>query len=123
MIRFAGLICLLLSLFSGPALARSCIVPFIRTVDNQTVNGTMHVVSGKRCSIVLLRSAGPILSTKVISRPSNGNVSINGGRVVYVSTARYIGDDHFTYIRQGLNVVNQPITRTINVKVKVLSQL
>src|SRR5262245_29424371 len=55
MIRFAGrLICLLLSLFSGPSLARSCIVPFIRTVDNQTVNGTMHVVSGKRCSIVLL---------------------------------------------------------------------
>src|SRR4051812_15837136 len=51
LIRFAGpgLLCLVLSV-SGPASAGSCVVPYIRTLDNQTVNGTMYVVSGKHCS-------------------------------------------------------------------------
>jgi hypothetical protein len=123
MIRFTGLLCLLLSVLSGPALAGSCVVPYIRTIDNQTANGTMYVVSGKRCSIVLLRSAGPMHSAKLVSRPSNGSVSIDGGRVVYVSSAGYVGDDHFTYARQGLNALNQPVTRTINVNVKVSARL
>ncbi|MGY8683554.1 Ig-like domain-containing protein [Bradyrhizobium sp. UFLA05-153] len=123
MIRFAGLLCLLLSVLTGPALAGTCVVPYIRTLDNQTVNGTMYVVSGKRCSIALQRSAGPIHSVKLVSRPSNGSVSINGGQVVYVSSAGYVGDDHFTYARQGLNALNQPITRTVEVTVKVSARL
>jgi hypothetical protein len=123
MIRFAGLLCLLLSVLSGPALAGSCVVPNIRALDNQTVNGTMYVVSGKQCGIVLLGSPGPIHSSKLVSRPRYGSVLINGGRVVYVSSPGYIGDDHFTYARQGLNALNQPITRTVDVNVKVSARL
>jgi hypothetical protein len=123
MIRFAGLLCLLLSVFSGPALARSCAVPVIRELDNQTVDGTMYAVSGKRCGIALMLSAGPIHSAKLVSRPSKGSVSIDGNRLVYTSTAGYIGDDHFTYARQGLNTRNQPITRTVVVNVKVSAPL
>jgi hypothetical protein len=123
MIRFAGLLCLLLLVLSGPALAGSCVVPFIRTLDNQTVNGTMYVASGKRCSISVLRSLGPVHSVKLISRPSKGSVSINGGQVVYLSSAGYVGDDQFTYARQGLNSLNQPITRTVVVSVKVSGRL
>ena len=87
------------------------------------MNGTMYVVSGKQCSIVLQRSAGPIHSARLVWGPSNGRVSINGGRVVYISSAGYVGDDRFTYARQGLNALNQPVTRTINVNVKVSSRL
>jgi hypothetical protein len=123
MIRLAGLLCLLLLAPSGPALAGSCVVPFIHAIDNQTVNGTMYVASGKRCSISLLRSPGPIHSVKLISRPSKGSVSINGGQVVYVSSTGYVGDDQFTYARQGLNALNQPITRTVVVNVKVSARL
>ena len=123
MIRVAGLLCILLSVLSGPALAASCVVPYIRTLDNQTVNGTMYAVSGKQCSIGLTRSSGPIHSVKLVSRPSNGSVSIDGGRVVYVSSAGYVGVDHFTYARQGLNALNRPITRTVVVNVKVSARL
>jgi hypothetical protein len=123
MIRFAGLLCLLLSVLSGPALAGSCVVPHIRTLDNQTVNGTMYVVSGQRCSIVMVLSPGPVHGAKLVSRPSHGSVSIDGGRVVYASSAGYIGDDHFTYARKGLNPLNQPVTRTVDVNVKVSARL
>jgi hypothetical protein len=71
MIKVAGL-CLLLSVLSGPALAGSCVVPVIRELDNQTVNGTMYVVSGKRCGVGLLLSVGPIHSAKLVSRPARG---------------------------------------------------
>jgi hypothetical protein len=117
------MLCLLLSVLSGPALAGSCAVPYIPTLDNQTVQGTMYVVSGKQCSIGLARSSGPMYSVKLVSRPGKGSVSINGDRVVYVSSAGYVGDDHFTYAREGLNTRNQPITRTIVVNVKVSAQL
>jgi hypothetical protein len=83
----------------------------------------MYAVSGKHCSIGLARSSGPIHSVKLVSRPSNGSVSIDGGRVVYVSSAGYVGDDHFTYARQGLNALNRPITRTVVVNVKVSARL
>jgi len=122
-VRFTGLLCLLLPLLSGPALAGSCVVPSIRTLDNQTVNGTMYVASGKRCSIVLQRSPGPTFSATLVTRPSKGSVSITGGRVVYVSSAGYVGDDHFTYARQGLNAHNQPVTRTVDVNVRVSARL
>ena len=68
-------------------------------------------------------AVGPIHSARLLSRPSKGSVSIDGNRVVYTSTAGYVGDDHFTYARQGLNTRNQPITRTVVVNVKVSAQL
>ena len=82
MIRFAGLTCLLLSVLSGPALAASCVVPFIRTLDNQTVTGTMYVVSGKRCSIILQRSAGPIHGVKLVSA---AQTTVSGQTVISFS--------------------------------------
>jgi hypothetical protein len=118
-----GIFCFWLLAISGPALASSsCAVPNIRTLDNQTVYGTMYAVSGKRCSITLLRTGGPIQSTRLVAQANNGSVSVSGNRVIYVSRSGYAGDDHFVYARQGMDMMNRPITRTVDVSVKVAAQ-
>jgi hypothetical protein len=118
-IRILGFLCLWLLAISSPALARSCIVPTILTLDNQTVQGTMYAASGRRCSIILLRSPGPIYSTRLIAQASHGTVSVEGNRIVYVSRPGYAGDDRFSYAKQGLDRINNPVTRTVEVTVKV----
>jgi len=122
MIRLAGCLgfCVWFLAISTPAAeARNCAVPTIRTLDNQTVQGTMYAVSGKRCSIILLRSRGPIYTTRLVAQPKNGRVSLSGNRVVYMSRPGYSGDDRFVYARQGLDMINRPVTRTVEVDVKV----
>jgi hypothetical protein len=119
MIRTIGFFCFWLLAISGPALARSCIVPFIRTLDNQTAQGNMYAASGKRCSIILLRSPGPIYSTRLVAQASHGNVSVEGNQVVYVSRPGYAGEDRFAYSKQGFDSINRPITRTVEVTVRV----
>jgi hypothetical protein len=123
MIKTVGIVVVAMSVMAGPAVAGSCIVPFIKTLDNQTVFGTMYAASGKSCSITVVRSPGPIFSASVVKQPSNGSVSINGGRVVYLSRPGYVGDDRFVYARQGLDAMNRPIKRTVDVSVKVSSRL
>jgi hypothetical protein len=83
----------------------------------------MYAASGKRCSITVMRTPGPVFSARVVTQPSNGRVSINGNRVVYLSRPGYVGDDRFVYARQGLDAINRPITRTVDVNVKVSSRL
>jgi hypothetical protein len=120
MIRTLGLFCLWMLATSAPALASShCIVPFIHTLDNQTVQGTMYAASGKRCAIILVRSPGPIFSTRLVAQASHGNVAVEGNRIVYVSRPGYAGDDRFTYAKQGFNALNHPVSRTVEVSVKV----
>jgi len=120
MIRLVGCLCLWFLAIAAPAVAASgCSVPFIRTFDNQTVQGTMYAVSGRRCSIILLRSRGPIYTTRVVAQPKNGRVAVSGNRIVYMSRTGYSGDDSFTYARQGMDTINRPITRTVEVNVKV----
>jgi hypothetical protein len=123
MIKSLAIACLSLLVMSSSALASSCIVPFIKTLDNQTVFGTMYAVSGKSCGIVLIRSPGPIHGAGLVTRPSNGRVSIGGGRVAYTSRPGYVGDDRFVYARQGFDALNRPVTRTVDVTVKVTSRL
>ncbi|MDI1262329.1 MAG: hypothetical protein PS018_03610 [bacterium] len=123
MIRTIGIFSIWLFAISGPALASpGCIVPFIRTLDDQTVSGTMYAVSGKRCSITVARSPGPIFTTRLIAQASNGRVSVSGNRVVYVSRPGYNGDDRFAYVRHGLDSINRPISRTVEVNVKVAAR-
>jgi hypothetical protein len=123
MIRIIGLSCVLLAAFGSQALAGNCRVPFIRTLAGQTVQGTMFAVSGKRCSIVLTRSKGPTFGTKLVSSPSNGSVSISGNRIVYVSRSGFVGEDHLSYARVGQDTLNHPITRTVDLTVKVSEHL
>ena len=113
------MLCFWLLVLSGPALAAPCIVPFIRTLDNQTVQGNMYATSGKRCSIILLRSPGPIHSTRLVGQASHGHVSVEGNRVVYVSSPGYTGEDRFAYAKEGFDRLNTPITRTVEVTVRV----
>jgi hypothetical protein len=118
-----GFLCLWLSAISSHASASaSCAVPATRTLDNQTVYGTMYAVSGKPCNIMLLRTSGPIQSTRLVAKASRGNVSISGNRVTYVSRQGFAGDDHFIYARQGSDMLNRPITRTVDVTVKVAAR-
>jgi hypothetical protein len=120
MIRFPGVCCFWLLAASDAALAASgCIVPNIRTLDNQTVQGTMYAASGKRCSIVVNRSAGPVYTTRLVTQARNGSVSVSGQRVVYVSRPGYAGNDHFVYARSGMDGANRPTTRTVEVSVIV----
>lgn len=100
--------------------ASACSVPFIRTLDNQTVDGSMTVRSGKNCRIVLARSHGPIYSAHIVQKPSNGTAQIDGGnRVIYKSRAGFVGSDSFTYARRGLDTRNNPVTRTVRIVVRV----
>jgi hypothetical protein len=123
MIRTMGVFCFWLLATSGPALASSrCIVPLIRTLDNQTVQGTMYAASGKRCSIILIRSLGPIHTTRLVAQASHGTVFVEGNRIVYVSRPGYAGDDHFVYAKQGFDTINRPISRTVEVSVKVAAE-
>jgi hypothetical protein len=108
-------------LLSAPA-ALACRVPSIRTLDNQTVTGTMFAASGRRCSIIVRNSRGPIFSAALVSSPRNGTVAVAGGRVTYTSRAGFVGDDEFTYARRGLNSRNEPIVKTVNVTVKVAAK-
>src|SRR3569833_575553 len=119
MIRAVGLSCVLLAALSSQAFAGTCRVPFIRTLAHQTVKGTMFAVTGKPCSIVLTRSMGPMFVTRLVSSPSHGAVSVSGNRIVYVSRPGFIGDDHLSYARDGQDVLNRPITRTVDLTVKV----
>jgi hypothetical protein len=83
----------------------------------------MYAVSGKRCSITLLGTGGgPIHGTRLVAHANNGSVSVSGNRIIYVSRPGYAGDDHFVYARQGSDMLNRPITRTVDVSVKVAAQ-
>ena len=124
MIKKVGFVALLLLSPSGYALAStSCAVPSISTPDNATVQGTMYVASGKRCSIVINHTRGPIYTTALVTPARIGKVSINGYRVTYIARPGYTGGDHFAYVRRGTDAVNRPITRTIEVDVTVQTQL
>src|SRR5512146_2925033 len=109
----------LLLVIAGPASAAAgdCSVPSIRTLDNQTVDGTMTVKSGKRCFIWLRYSHGPIFTAHIVTRPSHGSLSIDANnRIVYQPARNYTGSDSFTYARKGQDTRNNPITRTVRVR-------
>jgi hypothetical protein len=119
-----GISSLWLLAMAGPTLASSrCIVPLIRTLDKQTVQGTMYAASGKGCSIILIQSRGPIHTTRLVAQASHGRVSVEGNRIVYVSSPGYVGDDHFVYSKHGFDTINRPISRTVEVNVKVAARL
>ena len=120
LIRTVGVLCFWLPAMCGAAQAsRHCFVPFIRTLNNQTVPGTMYVMSGKRCSLVMLRSRGPTFITRLVAQAEHGHVSVEGNRVVYVSRPGFVGSDHFVYLKAGLDTINRPVSRTVEVSVNV----
>ena len=102
--------------------AAACRVPPIKTLDNQTVTGYMFTTSGRRCGIKVRNSRGPILSAALVNNAKNGNVVVRGGIIAYTPRAGFVGDDEFTYARRGLNTRNEPIVRTVTVKVNVAAK-
>jgi hypothetical protein len=123
MFRAAVVLCVWLSFVCTPAFATSCWTPTTRILANQTVQRDMFLVSGKRCSLVVLRSLGPIYSARLIAPPRSGRVSIRGGRITYVSRPGYLGDDHFMFAREGTDPMNRPVTWTIEMNVHVKERL
>jgi hypothetical protein len=114
--------CLILIALAVDASAR-CSVPYIRTFNNQTVDGRMTVSSGDRCSIKLKRSTGPTFSVDIVQRPAHGTVVIEAPhRVIYRSRAGYVGSDAFTYARRGLDINNNKSVRTVRVSVSVTAR-
>ena len=108
---------LLLTLSGQPA--QACVMPFVRSLHNQTVDGFMVVRPGKRCHITF-RSGGPTESTHIVQRPSHGSVSLGAiGRVTYQPHAGFAGNDMFIYQRRGLDARNNPSVRTVRVNVTV----
>ena len=109
---------LMLALTAGPALAK-CHVPFIRTLDNQTVTGYMFADSNRPCRINMKSSSGPMQSVQIVARAANGSVQANGTRVIYRSRAGYSGRDEFTYARRGHNRHNMPVVKTVRIIVSI----
>jgi hypothetical protein len=99
--------------------ASRCDVPLIRTLDNQTVSGTMYAVSGKPCSITVRFTNGPMETAAVVQNASNGHVTASGQKITYISRVGFVGEDHFTYARHGVNNLNTPVVRTVSVTVQV----
>jgi hypothetical protein len=99
--------------------APRCDVPLIRTLDNQTVSGTMYATSGRPCGIVVQHTNGPMFSAELVQIAKNGKVVVAGGKIVYTSRPGYVGEDQFTYARRGMNNRNEPVVRTVNVTVQV----
>ena len=116
-----GLNCaLLILMMTGVQAAPNCSVPRIRTLNGQTVDGTMTVKSGKRCSIVMRNSRGPTFDVRIVTQPSYGGIRIEAPhRIVYQSRTGFVGDDSFTYARRGFDTRNNPVTRTVRIAVTV----
>jgi hypothetical protein len=124
MTRVAGLLCIwLMVLCTSPAFATNCWAPTARILANETVQRTMQVVSGRRCSLVVLRTLGPIYGARLTVPPTTGRVSIQDGRVTYFSRQGYLGEDRFVFAREGKDRFNQPATWTIEVNVQVKERL
>jgi hypothetical protein len=123
MIRTIGLSCILLAAFGSQAFAASCAVPRYNTLKNQTVQANMFVVSGRRCSVISLRTAGPTFGARVVEQPAHGRAAVQGRRIVYVSRPGYVGDDRFIFARHGLDTANQPRTNTVEMHVRVSERL
>ena len=105
---------------SVAAQAQNCHVPYIRTLENQTVDGYMTVKAGKRCSIVLRNSSGPVETTRITGGPSAGVATARGTRVTYIARSGYTGPDRFAYARTGQDRYGRSTVRTVNVNVRVV---
>lgn len=82
----------------------------------------MYAVSGKPCAIVIRYTNGPLHAAEVVQNASNGRVTVSGQRVVYASRAgNFVGDDRFTYARRGMNNLNTPVVRSVDVTVHVVA--
>jgi hypothetical protein len=123
MIKCAVLSCVLTMAFSAAASAANCVVPSIRTLENQTVQGHMYAKTGKHCSIIVLGSRGPMTGARVLSSPAHGTVGVQGQHIVYRSSPGFVGEDHFSYVRQGADSLNRPVTKGVEVTVHVSQQL
>jgi hypothetical protein len=83
----------------------------------------MVVVSGKQCSLVVANSMWAMPSARLLAPPTAGRVTIRGGRVTYIARQGYVGDDRFTFIREGTDEMNQPASWTVEINVQVKERL
>jgi Bacterial Ig domain len=120
MLRSFLVLGLILISFSAPAFSADCSVPRIPTLDNQTVDGTMTVKAGKRCTIRLLASSGPMFSVDVVQKPANGTVTTSISSVRDTPKPGFTGTDSFTYARKGFTKLNQPSVKTVRIAVTVV---
>jgi hypothetical protein len=117
MIRIACVAAVLIGIGAGDVFA--CSVPLIRSLHNQTVDGTMSARSGKPCAIRLQYTSGTAESVGIAQRPSHGTVTTSGQSVIYVSRPGYMGPDNFTYTRHGRDKWGNRGAKTIRVAVTV----
>jgi hypothetical protein len=116
--RRLGLVILLIAC-SAEAKAR-CSVPYIKTVENQTVQGRMMADSGKPCPIRFKHSSGPTFNVEIVQRPSSGTLRVvEMQRIIYTSRPGFVGQDAFVFARRGLTKVGVSTVRTIEVSVTV----
>ncbi|WP_063828191.1 Ig-like domain-containing protein [Bradyrhizobium sp. ORS 285] len=122
-IKVAAMSCVMLTGLCSPSLAMNCWGPTVSTLGNQTVQGQMFVVAGKRCAMKLRMSHGPMLNAQVLEQPSHGSATVRGLQVIYSPRAGYIGEDRFVYAWKGLDPLNRPRTNTVEMRVQVSQKL
>jgi hypothetical protein len=117
MLRMTGLTMALALLSTS---AHACVVPYVRFFAGHTVDRPMTVKTGRPCTIRLRWSSGPTSAAKIVQRAKNGTVSIGAGNdIIYRSQAGFVGQDKFTYERNGLDARNNPVTFGVRVNVTV----
>lgn len=106
-------------LFIGSAEAFAvCRLPFFRTPNGGTGEGTMTVSSGEQCKF----GTYPLNSDSISfsQRPRNGTVTIpSAGIIVYQSRKGFVGEDSFSYTHSGYDDFRTKVVRRARVTVTV----
>jgi hypothetical protein len=93
MAKSLGFACLMLIACSIEAGAR-CSVPYIKTSENQTVDGRMMADSGKPCRVRFKHSSGPTFSVDIVQRPAHGTLRVGDVQtLIYTSRSGFVGQD------------------------------
>jgi hypothetical protein len=79
-----------------------------------------NVVAGSTTSMPVLANdtdadAGDTLSLVSVSAPTGGQARIEGGQVVYVASANFVGQDSFTYVVKDSKGATATATVTVSV--------
>jgi hypothetical protein len=120
MIRIASSALCLVVIFAAntASAARDC-GRHLHFVNGVTKTRDITLGPGQRCSYSLTSSVGPMAGIRITQKPTHGQATVVGHRVIYVASHGYLGADTFTYERYGLDRLNNPMNASIKVLVSI----
>lgn len=103
--------------------AATCHVPPFKLIRDVTVTAAMYVTSGKRCSIIVLNSAGGTRAFEITRGASHGRAELaNPLKLTYTPAPGFVGKDSFSYVSHSHDArTNRPMDLPVNVDVTVMT--